>query len=213
MADLVRVATLFVGKPGGLSSSECMAAGLPMILIKPIPGQEVRNSDYLLEEGAAAECNYEGTVGYKIDKMLGDPDRIRRMAASARRIGRPQAAQQITDAALTADPAHLWISRAAQKSILEASEEGKPTIDLEPDRRTRALIDVSTGLSVGVITTGQLRTLSPLRDGIVRTGKRLMISADKLQRVRRGRTEPDLLLTLRRILGPQAQRALDINSS
>ena len=31
MADLIRTATLFVGKPGGLSSSECMAAGLPMV--------------------------------------------------------------------------------------------------------------------------------------------------------------------------------------
>ena len=53
MSDLIRTATLFVGKPGGLSSSECMAAGLPMVLIHPIPGQEVRNSDFLLEEGAA----------------------------------------------------------------------------------------------------------------------------------------------------------------
>src|SRR3954454_24439830 len=53
MPDLMRAATLFVGKPGGLSSSEGMAAGLPMILIHPIPGQEVRNSDFLLEEGAA----------------------------------------------------------------------------------------------------------------------------------------------------------------
>jgi processive 1,2-diacylglycerol beta-glucosyltransferase len=57
MADLIRTATLFVGKPGGLSSSECMAAGLPMVLINPIPGQEVRNSDFLLEEGAAVRCN------------------------------------------------------------------------------------------------------------------------------------------------------------
>ncbi|WP_304412795.1 glycosyltransferase, partial [Sedimentibacter sp. B4] len=48
MADLMRVASLFVGKPGGLSSSECMAAGLPMVIVNPIPGQEVRNADYLL---------------------------------------------------------------------------------------------------------------------------------------------------------------------
>ena len=59
MADLMRVANLFVGKPGGLSSSECMAAGLPMVLVNPIPGQEERNADYLLEEGAAIRCNYE----------------------------------------------------------------------------------------------------------------------------------------------------------
>ena len=90
MGNLMRAATLFVGKPGGLSSSECMAAGLPMILIKPIPGQEVRNSDFLLEEGAAVRCNYDTTVGFKIDTLLADPERIAQMAASARRLGRPQ---------------------------------------------------------------------------------------------------------------------------
>ena len=100
MADLVRSATLFVGKPGGLSSSECMAAGLPMVLIHPIPGQEVPNSDFLLEEGAAVRCNYETTVGYKIDQLLAEPDRITRMAASARRIGKPEAGPEITSAVL-----------------------------------------------------------------------------------------------------------------
>ena len=92
MPDLMRVATLFVCKPGGLSSSECMAAGLPMVLINPIPGQEVRNSDFLLEEGAAIRCNYATTVGYKIDWLLGDPDRVRHMAASACRLARRDAA-------------------------------------------------------------------------------------------------------------------------
>jgi processive 1,2-diacylglycerol beta-glucosyltransferase len=52
MPDLMRIATLFIGKPGGLSSSECMAAGLPMLIGMPIPGQEERNSDHLLEKAA-----------------------------------------------------------------------------------------------------------------------------------------------------------------
>ena len=95
MPDLMRVATLFVGKPGGLSSSECMAAGLPMVLINPIPGQEVRNSDFLLEEGAAVRCNYATTVGYKIDRCWTIPTGVRRMAANARGLGRPDAARQI----------------------------------------------------------------------------------------------------------------------
>jgi processive 1,2-diacylglycerol beta-glucosyltransferase len=42
-----------------------------------------------LEEGAAVRCNYQTTVGYKIDQLLAEPDRITRMAESARRIGRP----------------------------------------------------------------------------------------------------------------------------
>jgi processive 1,2-diacylglycerol beta-glucosyltransferase len=71
-----------------------------MVLIHPTPGQEVRNSDFLLEEGAAVRCNYQTTVGYKIDQLLAEPDRITRMAASARRIGRPEAGPRITSAVL-----------------------------------------------------------------------------------------------------------------
>ena len=122
MPDLIRAATLFVGKPGGLSSSECMAAGLPMVLIHPIPGQEVRNSDFLLEEGAAVRCNYETTVGYKIDQLLAEPDRITHMAESARRIGRPEAGPQIASHVLHDQSPPLWISHAAQKSVLASSE-------------------------------------------------------------------------------------------
>ncbi|WP_035764377.1 glycosyltransferase, partial [Arthrobacter sp. H20] len=69
MPQLLSRADLFVGKPGGLSSSECMAAGLPMVLVNPIPGQEVRNGDYLLEQGAAVRCNTAATIGWKIDEV------------------------------------------------------------------------------------------------------------------------------------------------
>ena len=112
MADLMRIATLFVGKPGGLSSSECMAAGLPMVLINPIPGQEERNSDFLLEEGAAVRCNYTTTVGYKIDILLRDPDRVTPDGGgSARRLGFPDAGDRIAMTAVAVDDVPpLWIS-------------------------------------------------------------------------------------------------------
>ena len=50
-------ADLLVGKAGGLTSSEAMSRGLPMVLIEPIPGQEERNADHLLEAGAAIRCS------------------------------------------------------------------------------------------------------------------------------------------------------------
>ena len=57
MDELMTAADLFVGKPGGLTTSEVLAKGLPMVVINPIPGQEERNSDHLLEEGVAIRCN------------------------------------------------------------------------------------------------------------------------------------------------------------
>ena len=47
---------LVVTKPGGLSVSECLAKAKPMLLVSPIPGQEERNADYLLEAGAAIKA-------------------------------------------------------------------------------------------------------------------------------------------------------------
>jgi processive 1,2-diacylglycerol beta-glucosyltransferase len=208
MPDLIRAATLFVGKPGGLSSSECMAAGLPMVLIHPIPGQEVRNSDFLLEEGAAVRCNYETTVGYKIDQLLAEPDRIMRMADSARRIGRPEAGPQIASQVLHDQSPPLWISHAAQKSVLASSERGIAATNLYAGRRVRTLIDAPTGRSAGVITTAQLDELLPA-EAEASSGTSLSLSADQISRLR-GRTEPGLSFTLRRMLGKARALKLEL---
>jgi len=208
MPDLMRAATLFVGKPGGLSSSECMAAGLPMILIHPIPGQEVRNSDFLLEEGAAVRCNYETTVGYKIDQLLAEPDRIARMAESARQIGRPEASAQIASSVLADQSAPLWISQAAQKSVHASSERGIAAANLYAGRRVRTLIDAPTGMSAGVITTDQLDSLLPA-EAQASSGTNLSLSADEITKLRR-RTEPGLMFTLRRMLGKANNLRLEL---
>lgn len=210
MSDLMRASTLFVGKPGGLSSSECMAAGLPMILIKPIPGQEVRNSDFLLEEGAAVRCNYDTTVGYKIDNLLEHPQRITAMAANARRLGRPQAGAAIAERTMATPPPPLWISHDAQRSMLAASGQGVGSMDLDPERRLHTLVDASTGLSAGVITGEQLDTFVLATAAGSPTEPTLTVSGRLLRRLRRRLTDPGLLLTLRRILGNASERRLQV---
>ena len=204
--NLMRVATLFVGKPGGLSSSECMAAGLPMVLIKPIPGQEVRNSDFLLEEGAAVRCNYETTVGFKIDRLLGDPDRLRSMAASARRLGRPGAAAAIVAGALAEPAASLWISRDAQRAIRLAFEQGRSARhpEADTDRRVVTVVDAETGASVGIISSGDLQAHSahlPV-DGP------LTVTSAMLDQLKRRRAAADLQVFLKHALGDRDQVAL-----
>src|SRR5262249_26800894 len=51
MDQYMAAADLLVGKAGGLTTSEALARHLPMALIEPIPGQEFRNADHLLENG------------------------------------------------------------------------------------------------------------------------------------------------------------------
>jgi processive 1,2-diacylglycerol beta-glucosyltransferase len=100
MHELMRMSDLFIGKPGGLTTSEALACGLPMAIVSPIPGQEERNSDHLLEEGAAIKCNEFTTIPFKIDALLHDPQRLERMRANALRLGRPRAAQDVVETLL-----------------------------------------------------------------------------------------------------------------
>ena len=71
-----------------------------MAIIQPIPGQEERNSDHLLEEGAAIKCNELTTLPYKINKLLRDPERLVAMRARAQAMGRPDAARTIVETLL-----------------------------------------------------------------------------------------------------------------
>jgi processive 1,2-diacylglycerol beta-glucosyltransferase len=100
MHELMRMSDLFIGKPGGLTTSEALACGLPMAIVSPIPGQEERNSDHLLEEGAAIKCNEFTTIPFKIDALLRDPARLEKMRNNALRLGRPRAAQDVVETLL-----------------------------------------------------------------------------------------------------------------
>ena len=101
MDEYMSAADILVGKPGGLTTSEALAKGLLLVIVNPIPGQEERNSDHLLEQGAAIRCNNLPVLGYKIDRLLDDPTRMAAMRASARRLARPHAASEIAEKALT----------------------------------------------------------------------------------------------------------------
>src|SRR5271165_7359247 len=95
MPDLMKISDLFIGKPGGLTTAEALACGLPMVIVSPIPGQEERNSDHLLEEGVAVKCNEMTTIPYKIDTLLDDPIRVEEMRRKAFALSRPDAARTI----------------------------------------------------------------------------------------------------------------------
>ena len=97
MHELMAASDLIVTKCGGLTSSECLAMGLPMVVIRPIPGQEERNADFLLESGAAVRANSFAHLVYKVRHLLDDRPRLRRMARASRKAGKPLAAEAIAE--------------------------------------------------------------------------------------------------------------------
>jgi processive 1,2-diacylglycerol beta-glucosyltransferase len=86
---------LLVGKAGGLTSAEALARGLALVIVNPIPGQEERNSDHFLEEGAAIRSNNLPALAYKIDSLLRDTERFGRMQRAVKGLARPHAASEI----------------------------------------------------------------------------------------------------------------------
>lgn len=95
MDEYMAASDLVVGKPGGLTTSEALARGLAFVVVSPIPGQEERNADHLLEEGAAIRCNNLPVLAYKIDRLLEEPQRLATLQGNARRLSRPRAAFDI----------------------------------------------------------------------------------------------------------------------
>ncbi|MBO8126937.1 MAG: glycosyltransferase [Firmicutes bacterium] len=88
-------ADLLVSKAGGLTVSEALAAGLPMLVVKPTPGQEDGNTDYLLEQGAGIYVQDETRLPLVITGLLKAPLRIQGMSEAARRAAKPKAAAEI----------------------------------------------------------------------------------------------------------------------
>ena len=97
MDEYMSAADLIVGKPGGLTTSEAMAKNLIFVIVNPIPGQEERNSDHLLEKGCAIRCNNLPTLAYKIDELINDKSRFETMKANVLRFARPDASREIVE--------------------------------------------------------------------------------------------------------------------
>ena len=92
-----------------------------MAVFSPIPGQEERNADHLLEEGAGIRCNELTTLPFKIDSLLGDPARLARMRQAAAGMGRPFAARTIVDTLLDDRLPPLVLAAEQRDAIAQAA--------------------------------------------------------------------------------------------
>lgn len=93
--DMIDAADLVVTKPGGLTASEVLAKGKPMVVVDPIPGQEQRNCEYVLEAGAASRLYDMQDAPRRLSLLLSNAQHMDRMRAAAQRLGLPFAARDI----------------------------------------------------------------------------------------------------------------------
>ncbi|GAC1648868.1 MAG: glycosyltransferase [Herpetosiphon sp.] len=98
---LIVASDVVIGKAGGLTVSEVLARGVPMVVPTPVPGQEAWNADYIVQSGAGVcEATVEGVAATTIDLIRNRPRR-RTMARAALQAGRPAAATAIATIVLS----------------------------------------------------------------------------------------------------------------
>jgi len=114
--ELMEIAEIIVTKPGGITTAEALVKQLPMIIINPIPGQEAKNTEFLLSHGVAVQAEDANDVMLFVDEFLRNPEKLRRMRAAAQVLGRPQAAEEAARCVL-----QVWAAKRSAAATTRAS--------------------------------------------------------------------------------------------
>lgn len=94
--DLMAVAALIVSKPGGMTCAEAMCAGLPMLIYRPIPGQEEANTRHLMTEQVAKQVSSVLELQTTLEELLQDKEgKLSQLRGRAKACSQPYAARHI----------------------------------------------------------------------------------------------------------------------
>ena len=93
--EFVAVSDLVVTKPGGITTAEALSKKLPMIIVKPIPGQEANNTAFLLEQQAAIRTDDAENINLIFDDLLMNRNKLTKLSEAAGRISKPNASFDI----------------------------------------------------------------------------------------------------------------------
>lgn len=99
--ELMSIADLVVTKPGGLTTTESLASGLPIVAINPIPGQEEENAKFLEDSGVAIWLKKNDDYDAVIGNLLKDTDRLRKMKVNTKLLAKKNSTRDICGIALS----------------------------------------------------------------------------------------------------------------
>jgi processive 1,2-diacylglycerol beta-glucosyltransferase len=102
---MMDAANCMISKPGGLTVSESMAKGLPMAIVNPIPGQEDRNVEFLLNNGLAMKITKTFPIDEAIYQLLSNDGKVQSMVNQMSKIARPNSAMELTEFIASLNPA------------------------------------------------------------------------------------------------------------
>lgn len=93
--ELMSISDLVVTKPGGLTSTESLASGLPIVAINPIPGQEEENAEFLENAGVAVWIHKQENYDEVISNLLSDKDKLHQMKINTKLLAKKNSTKDI----------------------------------------------------------------------------------------------------------------------
>lgn len=93
--ELMSISDLVVTKPGGLTTTESLASGLPIVVINPIPGQEEENATYLEENKVAIWLKKDDNVEAILKDLFSNPEKMQEMKIRARLLAKKNSTKDI----------------------------------------------------------------------------------------------------------------------
>lgn len=93
--ELMHISKVIISKPGGVTTAEVLSMKLPMVIVKPIPGQEINNTNFLTFKGAAIKVDEPKEVYQVIDELLEDKTKLELLKQAAGQIAKPDASMDI----------------------------------------------------------------------------------------------------------------------
>ncbi|MBI4057290.1 MAG: glycosyltransferase [Elusimicrobia bacterium] len=94
MKELLYASDLLIGKAGGMTLAEALSVGLPMVFLDPLPGQEDRNADFLVQQKTAIKVQDISHLGETISALLRQSDSLEKMRYHAKLLGCPNSTQK-----------------------------------------------------------------------------------------------------------------------
>lgn len=95
--ELMHISSLVITKPGGLTSSESLASGLPIIVINPLPGQEEENATFLETNHVAIWIKNDDNIEEAISSILDFPNILENLQKQAKLLGKPNSTKDICE--------------------------------------------------------------------------------------------------------------------
>lgn len=93
--ELMHISSIVVTKPGGLTTTESLVSGLPMIIVNPIPGQEEENAEFLVRNGVAVWIKDDDNIARILKNLYRHPETIEKMASCIPELSKPDSTENI----------------------------------------------------------------------------------------------------------------------